>query len=87
MPHVERRSRNGVIDYRARYADPSGRMRSRSFAKKRDAEAFLIAEESKKQRQEWTDPALGKTLCGDYIEDWLATKADVGLQAAFDVLE
>ncbi len=34
---------------------------------------------------EWIDPKLGKVRCGDYIDDWLATKADVATSTKFNI--
>ena len=41
MAHISRRQRNGKVRYLARYTDPSGRERARSFTRKKDAERFL----------------------------------------------
>ncbi|HEX2062906.1 MAG TPA: site-specific integrase, partial [Acidimicrobiales bacterium] len=54
MGFVEKRSRDGR--YRARYRDPLGRQRSRSFARKADAQRFLVEMEAEKARGSWIDP-------------------------------
>src|SRR5512146_231233 len=72
MAHVERRRRNGRSAWRARYRAPDGRERSKSFARRADAERFLTAVESSKLRGEWVDPALGRTRLADWLEEWLA---------------
>jgi hypothetical protein len=41
MAHIERRARSGKVSYRARYRDPAGRERSKSFGRKVDAERWL----------------------------------------------
>ena len=41
MAHITRRQRNGKVRYLARYTDPSGRERAKSFTRKKDAERFL----------------------------------------------
>jgi len=74
MAHVEKRADRS---YRARYRAPDGRERSRTFATKRDAEAWLTTTEHAKLSQEWVDPALGKQRFAGYADAWLATKADV----------
>jgi hypothetical protein len=38
MASIEKRVRNGRAYYRARYRDPSGRQRNKSFRRKVDAE-------------------------------------------------
>jgi hypothetical protein len=42
--------------WRARYRDPSGRERSKSFARKVDAEQFLVSIEDAKLRGAYVDP-------------------------------
>ena len=55
---IERRvSRSGEVTYRARYAMPDGTRYSRSLGTKLDAEAWLAAERSLIDRNEWTTPA------------------------------
>ena len=43
MAHIEKRNRGGRTSWRARYRRPTARERSRSFAKKSDAEQWLDA--------------------------------------------
>ncbi|MBA3629267.1 MAG: site-specific integrase [Actinobacteria bacterium] len=71
--------------WQARYYDPSGRLRSRSFARKSDARAFLAAVETDKRRGEWTDPRLGRVTLGEYVETWAATKANVRARTRLNV--
>lgn len=60
--------------WRARYRDPSGRERSKSFARKVDAERFLVSVEDAKLRGAYVDPAAGKISFGEWAERWyLAT--------------
>lgn len=75
MAHVEKRTRNGKVTYRARYVDPDGRERSKVFPRKGDAEKYLSTVEVSKLRGEWIDPALGKTTFGEYAADWFSTKS------------
>ena len=54
---VERRvSATGKVTHRARYAMPDGTRYSRTLATKMDAEAWLAAERSLVDREEWTPP-------------------------------
>ncbi|HVM34539.1 MAG TPA: tyrosine-type recombinase/integrase [Actinomycetota bacterium] len=46
--------------YEARYLDPAGKLRSKSFARKSDAKAFLAAIETDKRRGNFVDPAHGR---------------------------
>jgi hypothetical protein len=77
MAHIEKRRRRGGVVWRARYRAPDGAERSRTFARRSDAEAFLTKVEDSKLRGEWVDPSLGKTCVREYADQWLTTKADV----------
>jgi integrase len=67
----------GQMAYRARYIDPTGRERSRSFSRKVDAERFLTTVESGKLQGTWTDPARGKVTFAAWLETWWTTAADL----------
>jgi integrase len=78
VAHIEKRRRRNSNVWRARYRAPDGAERSRSFARKSDAEAFLTKIEDSKLRGDWIDPSLGKARVREYADQWLTTKADVG---------
>jgi integrase len=61
--------------WRARYRDPSGRERSKSFTRKVDAERFLVGIEDAKLRGAYVDPAAGKMGFGEWAERWHLTTA------------
>lgn len=63
--------------WRARYYDPAGHRRAKSFARKSDARAFLASMETDKRRGEWIDPRLGHITLREYAEGWAETKANV----------
>lgn len=65
MGYVERREER-PRQWRVRYRDPAGRERSRSFARRTDAERFLHGVESDMVRGEWTDPRLGRITFGEW---------------------
>ena len=65
------------IAYRARYIDPTGRERSKSFSRRVEAERFLTTVESGKLRGTWTDPAHGKVTFAAWLDTWWATAADL----------
>ena len=74
MAHVSKRSdRPGYI---ARWVDPDGGERSKSFARKIDAEKHLTLIESSKLRGDYVDPNLGKTTFGEYAEKVLSLKVN-----------
>ena len=70
MAHISRRQRNGKVRYLARYTDPSGRERAKSFSRKKDAERFLTGIDNDKLRGTWTDPTLGRVQ----LADWYALR-------------
>jgi integrase len=61
--------------WRARYRDPSGRERSKSFTRKLDAERFLVAVEDAKLRGAYVDPAAGRVPFREWAERWERTTA------------
>ncbi len=69
MGFVERRSGDGR--YRARYRDPLGRQRSRSFARKADAQRFLVEMESEKGRGSWIDPRGADMALANWVEEFM----------------
>jgi integrase len=59
--------------WRARYRDPQGRSRSKTFDRKRDAERYLSASSTDMERGRWTDPQGGRITIGSWAERYLAT--------------
>jgi integrase len=59
--------------WRARYRDPAGRERSKSFARKIDAERFLVSVEDAKLRGAYVDPAAGRVAFSEWAEWWERT--------------
>ena len=60
--------------WRARYFDPNGRERARTFARKSDAEKFLAGVESDKSRGLYVDPSAGRITVGEYAVAWQAAQ-------------
>ncbi len=58
--------------WRARYRDPSGRTRSKTFERRVDAQQFLDVTSTDKHRGEFTDPALRRSRFEDWAESWWA---------------
>jgi len=63
MAHVEKR---GPGRWRARYRDPDGRERSKTFARRADADRFLALTEADKAQGSWIDPTAGRMPFGAY---------------------
>ena len=55
--------------WRARYRDPAGRSRSRTFGTKVEARRFLDATNADMHRGQWVDPAAGRVT----LAEWAAT--------------
>jgi integrase len=72
MAHIEKRESGR---WRARYRAPDGRERSKTFARKVDAQRFLAAVETDKSRGEWIDPRLGRTRVDDFASRWITAVA------------
>jgi hypothetical protein len=70
MAHITRRQWNGKVRYLARYTDPAGRERAKSFTRAKDAERFLTGIEDDKLRGTWTDPTLGRVQLADWYALW-----------------
>jgi hypothetical protein len=72
---VDRGKRGGRREtgrrWRARYIDPDGCERSRSFDRKVDAERFLAEVEHSKVTGSYLDPDAGKATLGSRIPLWL----------------
>lgn len=70
MAKVARDTRDGR--WLARWRDPSGKQRKKSFARRVDAERFLIELQAEMQRGRYIDPSAGKLLFSFYAERWLS---------------
>jgi integrase len=73
MAHIEKRPHRSKR-WRVRYRDPTGRERSRSFARRSDADRFLATVQADLVRGEWTDPRLARIPVEEWSRRWLATK-------------
>jgi integrase len=74
MAHVEKRkpqTEGGVTRYRVRYVDPLGTQRSKTFARKVDADRFAAAVETDKARGVYVDPGAGRLTLRVYADQWL----------------
>jgi site-specific recombinase XerC len=62
--------RNGK--YRARYRDPLGRITSKSFTRKADAQRYLVEVEADKARGSWIDPRKADMPLAHWADEFLA---------------
>jgi site-specific recombinase XerC len=58
----------------ARWRDPEGKQRKRSFVKRSDADRFLTSVEHSVLIGAYVDPAAGRTTVGEVAETWKATR-------------
>jgi integrase len=65
--------------YQARYPGPDGRMRTapQTFARKGDAERYLVLVEAQMARGEWTDPERAKVELDVYAESWITQRPNL----------
>jgi integrase len=64
----------GDRKWRARYRTPDGASRSRTFAKRAEAEAFLVSVEHAKDTGVFVDRSMGRETLASYAETWLSTR-------------
>ena len=79
MASIDKRQQTagGKVSWRARYRDPQGRERSKSFQRKVDAQRFLTTVESAKLASAYVDPARSAVVVGILIDEWLAGKLNL----------
>src|SRR5262245_10047490 len=58
--------------YQARWRDPTGRQRAKTFKTKRQAERFLADIESAKNKGLYVDPHAGRVRFADFLRQWVA---------------
>ena len=63
--------------YDVRLRDPAGRVYTRTFTTKRDAETFAAREKADRSRGAWVDPRRGTITVTDWSERWLAQRPDL----------
>jgi integrase len=72
MGSVRRDPRNAK-QWQARYRDPGGRQRTKTFPTKADARAFLGLVDHEVRNDTWIDPASGRLTLDEYAEKWWAS--------------
>lgn len=72
---VEKRTREGKATWLARWRDPDGAQRKRTFARKTDAERFLTGVESRLLDGSYVDPARSQMTLGEWAAPWMAGRA------------
>lgn len=72
MSYVDKVRRGMHVKFRARWRDPSGREKAKTFDTRREAVAFLVKIDAAKSVGSYVDPAQGKMLVRDFAAEWLA---------------
>jgi len=75
MASIHRQTHDGAVTWQARWREPhDDRQRKKTFARKIDAERFVVTLEADKVRGTYLDPNAGKILLRDYATQWLAAQ-------------
>lgn len=69
---VQRRERAGKVRWVARYRDPAGRERSRTFDTRREGTAWLDERRREMRRGEWVAPEDQAITVGELVTEWVA---------------
>jgi len=67
MSHIQKRGQGRWV---ARYTDPSGRERAKSFERKVDAERFLTSVQHSMYSGTYVDPRAGRITFAEYAQRW-----------------
>lgn len=67
----KRTTTSGEHRYDVRYRDPSGRVRTKTFRRRKDADTFANTTETDKVRGTWIDPTAGRIAFKDYADQWI----------------
>ncbi len=63
--------------WQVRWRDPNGKQRTKSFKRKTEARQFAKRVQVEMEQRSYVDPQLGKTLFGDWAEEWLQSKINL----------
>lgn len=77
--------KSGKVSWEARFRDPAGRHRSKSFTLKRDAVAFLEEQRRNIRRGEWIDPTTQTITVGELLDRWGARPLRDGTARAYQL--
>ncbi|MGH9170840.1 MAG: tyrosine-type recombinase/integrase [Acidimicrobiales bacterium] len=63
--------------YDVRLRDPSGRVYTRTFATRKEAETFAAREKADRSRGAWVDPRRGNVTLAEWSQHWLSQRPDL----------
>jgi len=73
MAYIRKRSTaGGEARYDVEYQAPDGSIRSKTFNRRRDADAYRRSVETELAQTGWVDPNAGKVTLREYSVRWLA---------------
>jgi integrase len=75
MPSIEKRTFSGQPRWYARYRDPAGKQRTKTFPRKVDAERYLAGIETAKLSGGYIDPRRAAITVGAFAKQWQAAQA------------
>lgn len=73
----------GKVSWEARYRDPAGKQRSKTFRLKKEAVAFLEEEKRRLRRGEWIDPQTQTITLGELMDAWAKRPLREGTAEAY----
>jgi integrase len=74
MASVEKRLRNGKVTWLARWRDPDGRQRKKSFRRRVDADRFLAGVNAELLRGTYIDPSAGRMTLSEWADRWMSAQ-------------
>ena len=77
MASVNKRIRDGKVTWQARYRDPEGTQRKKSFKRKVDADRYVTGIEGRLLDGSFVAPARSQITLGEWAAPWMAGRADL----------
>lgn len=71
MAHISKDERGGRVRWRARYLDPTGQAKEKTFARQVDAQRFLTGIEASKLSGDYVDPSQGRRPFREVAAEWV----------------
>lgn len=86
MKPQKRTTKTGAVRWVARYTDPTGKERSKSFDTRREAKVFLQEQERDIRRGNWVDPKDQQVTVADLVEDYISLATKPGTKRDREIL-
>jgi integrase len=77
VAHIDKRQTSRGVRYDVRYRTPNGTVRTRTFQRRKEAEAHKSLVEADMLRGEWYDTRLGRVLFDEWADRWQATTVNL----------